>query len=310
MPKVSIVLPTYNAGTFLRETMETILAQTYEDFEFLILDSASTDDTIEIIKSFDDARITLTELPFVCEAPIKRNLGFSQAQGDYIMMMDADDLNMPDRLEKQVAFLDAHPDIHVLGSQYITFEDGQEDMLVPVPAKDGIIKAHFLRATGSGIHSPTVLMRRDFLLEHSIFFRVVRAGEGQIFWNDWMMAGARFANIQEPLVRYRRHGASHVHSRREAYRGARTEIREELLTLFFPHLTRAEARKLAQMMEKGRQHEISELACGVAFAEKAAEFRVAQYGADVNTLVQILADAHQRAKEKMRRVLGQSSSKA
>lgn len=310
MPKVSIVLPTYNAGKFLRETMETILAQTYEDFEFLIFDSASTDDTLEIIKSFDDTRITLTELPFVCEAAIKRNLGFSQAQGDYIMMMDADDVNVPERLEKQVAFLDEHPDVHVLGSQYITFEDGKEDILVPVPANDGVIKAHFLRATGSGMHSPTVLMRRDFLLEHSIFFRVVRAGEGQMFWNDWMKAGARFANIQEPLVRYRRHEASHVYSRREAFQEAQTEIREELLTLFFPHLTRAEARKLAQMMEKGREHEISELACGVVFAEKVAEFRVAQYGADMNMLVQILAAAHQRAKDKMRRVLGQASSQS
>lgn len=304
MPRVSVVLPTYNAGQFLRETMETVLAQTFDDFEFLILDSASSDDTIEIIRSFNDPRITLTELPFVCEAAIKRNLGFAQARGEFIMMMDADDIYVPERLARQVAFLDANPQVHVVGSNYITFEEGKPDLEVLLPAEDSQIKANFLSVVGSGIHSPTVLMRRDFMMEHSIYFQVIKAGEGQVFWNDWMKAGACFANVQEFLVRYRRHESSHVHSRREAYRHARTEIREELLTHFFPHVTRTEARLVAQMMEKGREHDISELASGTTLVVKMADFRSVGMKADRNRLIAILADARQRAIDKMRRVLG------
>ena len=111
MPRVSIVLPTYNAADYLAEMIDSALRQTFEDFEFLIIDSASSDTTAEIVRGYDDSRITFTELPFVCEGAIKRNLGISQATGDYIAMMDADDIMVPERLEKQVAFLDENPDI-------------------------------------------------------------------------------------------------------------------------------------------------------------------------------------------------------
>ncbi|WP_163852273.1 glycosyltransferase family 2 protein [Pseudooceanicola aestuarii] len=304
MPRISIIMPTYNAAAFVAETVQSVLGQSFGDFEFLAVDSASTDGTVEILRGTGDPRLEVIALPFVCEAPIKRNLGFARARGDYVALVDADDIMMPDRLARQLAFLEANPQVHVLGSSYITFEAGQPDKPVIQPAEDGLIKAHFLSVAGNAIHSPTVMMRRDFQQAHSLNFRVVRMGEGHRFWNDCMVAGARFANITDPLLRYRKHGGSHVRQRQEAYRTGATPIREELLTLFFPHLTRAEARLVARLMERGREHEISELATGITVIEKITEFRNCAMGADRGRVLRILGQAHGRARDQLRRALG------
>ena len=306
MPKVSIVVPTYNAAPFLAEMIESALGQTFEDFEFLLLDSASSDDTVEIIRSYDDKRIVLTELPFVCEGAIKRNLGISQASGDYVAMMDADDIMQPERLEKQVAFFQENADTHVVGSNFLIF-DGEERSSRVQPAEDAVIKANFLTVFGNGLHTPTTMVRRDFLIERSVFFPVIEAGEGQVFWNNCMRAGAAFANIQEELLLYRKHGANQTTVRQKAYLTGRTPVREELLLMYFPHITRAEAGIVAHMMEEERTHEISELATGVAIIEKIASFRTCAYGADIRTVLRILERHYVGAKQKMARALSRSA---
>ena len=304
MPRVSIVLPTYNAAEYLAEMIESALAQTFEDFEFLIIDSASSDGTVDIIKGYDDPRIVVTELPFVCEGAIKRNLGISQATGDYIAMMDADDIMVPERLKKQVAFLDENPEIHVVGSNFCMFEGKQRSSRV-LPAEDAAIKANFLTVFGTGLHTPTTMVRRDFLIERSVFFPVVEAGEGQVFWNNCMRAGGRFANIQEELLLYRRHDFNQTRMRYKAYLTGRTPVREELLLMFFPHITRSEANTVACLMEEERAHDIAELAAGARMIEKIASFRMCEYGADLATLHRILERYYVAAKKKMARVLEQ-----
>lgn len=302
MPRVSIVLPTYNAADYLAEMIDSALRQTFEDFEFLIIDSASSDTTAEIVRGYDDSRITFTELPFVCEGAIKRNLGISQATGDYIAMMDADDIMVPERLEKQVAFLDENPDIHVVGSNFCMFEGDKRSSRV-LPAEDSIIKANFLTVFGTGLHTPTTMVRRDFLIERSVFFPVIEAGEGQVFWNNCMRAGGRFANIQEELLLYRRHDFNQTRVRYKSYLTGRTPVREELLQMFFQHITRAEANMVACLMEQERAHDIAELAAGAKMIEKIASFRMCEYGADLATLHKILEHYYTAARKKMARVL-------
>ena len=119
MPRVSVLLPVYNTRPeHLREAIDSILAQTFADFELLILNDCSTNtDVEEVVKSYTDPRIVY--------AVNERNLGISpsrnrlldMAQGEYLAVMDHDDISLPERFEKQVAFLDAHPDVGIVGCQ-------------------------------------------------------------------------------------------------------------------------------------------------------------------------------------------------
>ncbi len=111
-PKVSVVMPTYNAREYLREAIESVLNQTFKDFEFLIIDDGSTDDTVEIIKSYRDPRVVLHRRRHRGLVSAL-NYGIKVARGEYIARMDADDISEPRRFELQVEFLDGHPD-HVL----------------------------------------------------------------------------------------------------------------------------------------------------------------------------------------------------
>ena len=121
MPKISVLLPVYNtAEDYLRECIDGILGQTFSDFELIIVNDASTDANVErVVKSYEDSRIRY----YVNE----KNLGISEtrnklidlAQGEYLAVHDHDDVSLPERFAKQVAYLDMHPEIGVLGTAHI-----------------------------------------------------------------------------------------------------------------------------------------------------------------------------------------------
>jgi glycosyltransferase involved in cell wall biosynthesis len=105
----------YNAGKFLREAIASILAQTYGNFELVVVDDCSSDDSLAILKSFEDPRMRIIEHQANLGAALSRNAALSVARGEYVAVMDADDLSAPTRLERQVAFLDMHPDVGLTG---------------------------------------------------------------------------------------------------------------------------------------------------------------------------------------------------
>ena len=123
MPKVSVVMPAYNAEAYIGAAMESILSQSFGDFEFLILNDCSTDGTEAIIQSYDDPRIVYIKNEKNMGVAATLNKGLAAAQGEYIARMDADDFSLPQRFEKQVAYLDAHPEVVVLGTQVQFFSD-------------------------------------------------------------------------------------------------------------------------------------------------------------------------------------------
>lgn len=106
----------YNAATFLKATVDSILAQTHKDFELLLIDDCSTDHTLEIAYSFSDPRIRVIKNEKNQGAGATRNKGIESAQSTYLAFCDADDIMMPDRLEKQFDFMELHPDIDICGS--------------------------------------------------------------------------------------------------------------------------------------------------------------------------------------------------
>jgi glycosyltransferase involved in cell wall biosynthesis len=102
---VSIVMPSYNTGAYIAESIRSVLEQTYTDWELLIVDDCSTDDTVEVIRSFDDPRIVLLQNETNSGAALSRNYALREAKGRWIAFLDSDDLWEPDKLEKQLSFM-------------------------------------------------------------------------------------------------------------------------------------------------------------------------------------------------------------
>ena len=116
MPKISVVMPVYNGEKYLREAMDSILAQTYTDFEFIIIDDGSKDTSAEIVRSYNDPRIRFVQNEHNMGVAATLNRGLDLAHGEYIARMDADDISLPQRFEKQITFMDQHPEVAVCGS--------------------------------------------------------------------------------------------------------------------------------------------------------------------------------------------------
>lgn len=136
--KVSIVLPTYNGARYLRESLESILAQTYPDFELIVVDGGSTDDTLRILASYPDPRLTLCHQPANSgRLPGALSLGFEQSTGEYLTWMQDDDRYDPGALENLVGYLDAHSDIdYVYSSFHWIDENGAAIKFCPVGRPD------------------------------------------------------------------------------------------------------------------------------------------------------------------------------
>lgn len=122
-PKVTVLMPVYNGERYLREAIDSILSQTFQDFEFLIINDGSTDSTREIICYYDDPRIRL--LDNECNLGLTRSLnkGLKLAEGEFIARQDGDDISEPERLAKQVAFLDTQPEVALVGTFYKMIDD-------------------------------------------------------------------------------------------------------------------------------------------------------------------------------------------
>jgi glycosyltransferase involved in cell wall biosynthesis len=125
-PKVTVLMPAYNAANYIGEAIDSVLQQTFTDFELLIINDGSTDNTKQVIESYDDNRIILIGHLVNHGIAAALNTGLSKANGEYIARFDADDICVPERLQEQVSFLDNHPDYVLTGSdaEYIS-ENGE-----------------------------------------------------------------------------------------------------------------------------------------------------------------------------------------
>jgi len=195
-------MPVYNGESYLADAIDSILNQTYTNFEFLIIDDGSSDGSAELIKSYDDHRIQLISLPCNKGLVNALNMGLDLARGEYVARMDADDISMPERLERQILFLDANSDIDVCGSWLEAF-DGVETTIWNPPLTDEEIKCSLLFE--SVIYHPTVMMRKSIFLDGSVrYSRDYPHAEDYELWVR-LSRSCRFANIGEVLLKYRLH---------------------------------------------------------------------------------------------------------
>ena len=197
-PSISVIMPVYNASAFLREALDSVLQQTFSDFELLVVDDGSTDNSVEIVKSYHDQRVRL--ITNTHEFISSLNKGFDAATGKYIARMDADDLMMPQRMEIQFQFMESNPDIDICSSFAETFGEQKGIMQRPVNHVD-IVSSMLL---SNPIIHPSVMIRRSILRQSGCLYQYGYAcAEDYKLWTDLALKGFKFANIPEPLLLYR-----------------------------------------------------------------------------------------------------------
>ncbi len=205
-PFVSVVVPCYNAESFISETIQSVLAQTYSSWELIIVDDGSRDDSAKIIQSFQDERIRY----FYQEnagVSCARNTGIAQARGKYIAFLDADDLYLPENLEKKVNFLENHPGCVLVHSDVIDFDSATGKPLAITSGTAGKVLNDLLEMSKTVVYSPTsVMLRRAIMEQHEGFDPNLSTSAD---WEMWVQMARRgdFGRVAEPLVKYRLHSA-------------------------------------------------------------------------------------------------------
>ena len=200
--KVSVLMSVYNGERYLREAVESILNQTFTDFEFIIIEDGSTDATPRILRSYSDSRIVLVDNQENLGLTRSLNEGLVLAQGEYVARMDADDISLPHRLEKQVAFLERHPKVGIVGSAcQVVDASGRRQGLNHAPTRD--LQIRWVSLLNNPFWHPTVIMRRDVLLRNGLSYdEAFQTAQDYDLWTR-MLKCTYGANLIEPLVRYR-----------------------------------------------------------------------------------------------------------
>jgi len=216
IPKVTVLMPVYNGVPYLRDAIDSILSQTFGDFEFLIIDDASTDQSVALIQSYKDARIRLvqneTNLGQVCS----QNKGLRLARGTYIARLDQDDSSLPTRLDRQVAVLDSELSVAVVGTwMYSLDSTGDATYVWQGRVADRADYLFSILTDALPLYHPSVMFRRDAVMQVQGYDESLPYCEDQDLWRRLALAGFDARVIAEPLSRYRVHGGQQTVSQAE-----------------------------------------------------------------------------------------------
>jgi glycosyltransferase involved in cell wall biosynthesis len=203
MPKVSVIIPAYNSMTYLPKTLESVLRQTFTDFEVLIINDGSSDNIVEWALQIADPRVRLISQPNQ-GVSVARNIGITHAQGEYIAFLDADDLWQPTKLEKQVRCLEDDPAAGLVytWTAFIDESDQPTGVSIVSHAEGNVWKQIVVRDMISTGSSP--MTRRECIASVGVFDANISIGEDRDMWTR-IAARYPFAVVKEPLTLYRRH---------------------------------------------------------------------------------------------------------
>jgi len=215
MPKVSVVMPAYNAEKYIEEAIDSILNQTFSDFEFIIINDGSTDQTEKIIVSYIDSRIIYLKNEKNSGIVVTLNKGLAVAKGEYIARMDSDDISLPERFEKQVQYMDEYPNVGVLGTGITIFGENIPDQNRIFTTNDDQLKAELIFS--SCIAHPTAMIRRSVLDQYHLIYNSEFAGaEDYCLW--WSIAKvSSITTISDCLLKYRMHTLQITKKKDEKY---------------------------------------------------------------------------------------------
>lgn len=198
-------MPVYNAQQDLRGAIESVLDQSFADFELLIIDDGSTDESVQIIRSFEDSRIRLISQPRNLGLVAALNKGLEEARGQFIARMDGDDICLPDRFILQLQIMQDQK-LDICGSHWAQIDaQGQQFAILKAPTSHEQVIAT-LATTVPYAHG-SVMMRKIFIDEHDLQYRV-GYGEDYDLWIRFFEYGARFGAVEKMLYLHREHSSS------------------------------------------------------------------------------------------------------
>ncbi len=286
-PNVTVYMPVLNGAKYIRKAIDSILGQSYRDFEFIIIDDGSNDDTASVIQKYRDPRIKL-----ICN---KRNIGtaaasnkaMALARGRFVVRMDCDDISLKDRLVTQVAFMEKNPEVAVCGAWIKTF--GGTRTIMKYPTKHEEIRAQLL--FDSSIANPSTIIRKNIFLDNGLNFKETykRAED----YDLWVRASdvVRLVNLPRILVKYRI---------RENYRATESGKKEKV---YASEVRRRQVNRLC-----GRECELEDLELHEQIAAQSIERTVTGYKMAESWLLnleQCNRDTHVYEDETLKSAIGQ-----
>lgn len=244
-PKVTVMMTVYNGEKYIGDTIESILNQTYSDFEYLIVNNGSTDKTVDIINSYNDSRIRLLHNKSMLNLAESRNVCFKEARGEYLAWIDADDISLPERFEKQVEVMEKYPEVG-LCSTNLECIDEEGTVLGDVGwYQKSTVPLEWKLIWENQIAQPTVMLRKSILEQYKFQYRTAfPPAEDYDLWCRMALV-TRIYRIYDILLHYRIHNNSTgTKNSGKSYRmslEASTEYTFEIfgqkLPDFFKHLT-------------------------------------------------------------------------
>ena len=252
--KLAVILPAYNAENFLTECLDSLLNQTFSDFCILAVNDASTDNTGKILETYaaKDARLRVYHLPQNQGEPAVMQFAMDMLNYmnvEYVARMDADDICVPHRFEKQVQYLDEHPEIDILGSNALLFNDGQTDKATKVstlPLLDKDIKAYFSLARDN-IINPSTMWRHSSIKPLGINYAQTATAPDFHMWVQCALHKKTFANLPEPLLLYRLHPEQESKKQEKISEAVQYSM-ELWISHLFPELTPKEVSLLSLIL--------------------------------------------------------------
>ena len=198
---VSVIMPVFNGEKYLKEAIDSILNQTYSFIELIIINDGSSDGSEEIIKTYSDSRIVYLKNVQNIGLIETLNIGLRHAKGKYFARMDADDISLPTRLEKQINFFEQHPKIGIVGTSYSVFGDKHEMVRYPSMHEDIKLACLFYNP----FCHPSIMIRKEIIDKYDLFFRkeYIHAEEYKL-WTE-ILTLTEGHNLEEELLLYRVH---------------------------------------------------------------------------------------------------------
>lgn len=247
-PRVTVLMSVYNGECYLNEAIDSILAQTFTDFEFLIIDDASTDNTPGILRSYSDPRITIITNEKNLGLTRSLNNGLAVAQGDYIARMDADDISLPERLDEQVHFMDNNPDICVCGCWVKIIGQNAGDIWRYPTSHDEIACRHLFECS---IAHPSVIMNKKYLNENQIHYNnTFKKSQDYELWVR-ISGSYALANIGKVLLKLRIHAGGIGQMYTDNQKGWADQVRFQQLSEFLWLHPTPEERMLHSVISTG-----------------------------------------------------------
>lgn len=204
-PLVSVIIPTYNRASLLKRAIKSVLNQKFEDFELIIVDDASPDDTPEVVKSFEDKRIRYIRLKRNSGGPVARNTGIKKARGKFIALLDDDDEWLPHRLSVQIRKFEAAEERigAIYGGFYYVSQENGRIIGKRLPKYRGNVYPRLLRENFIG--SPTLLIRKECFKKAGLFDPQLSSSQD---WDMWLRIAKHynFDYVNEIVAKYYVHG--------------------------------------------------------------------------------------------------------